>query len=219
MFKGIVADLKQGKGTLGKMLVEDEIADQVKDTLSSVQKIVGKADNLRTELSVFSGMNSNAGGDSEFALRLYPAPERFYHIGLSTSEFGPSRERQIDVTTSGGTTSETRVERDKNTFRFNAQVGRKIQNISFRGGMIESTGGIGVDYHMTTLATKFSIEAFDYKKSIGANLRLSTETQLWNVLYGKASFNDSLRKTRSATFSAGLKFNDEDLKGLLGFVL
>jgi phospholipid/cholesterol/gamma-HCH transport system substrate-binding protein len=217
--QGIVADLKKGKGTLGKMLVEDEIADQVKDTLSSVQKIVGKAESLRTELSVFSGMNSRAGGDSEFALRIYPAPERFYHLGLSTSEFGPDRERQSEITTNGNKVTETRVDRDKNTFRFNAQVGRRIQDFSFRGGMIESTGGLGFDYHLTRLATKFSVEAYDYKKAIGANLRLSTETQLWNVLYGKASFNDSLRKARSATFSAGLKFNDEDLKGLLGFFL
>ena len=56
--QSIVGDLKKGKGTLGKMLAEDEIADQVKQTLSSVQKIVGKADSLRTELSVFSGMNT-----------------------------------------------------------------------------------------------------------------------------------------------------------------
>jgi phospholipid/cholesterol/gamma-HCH transport system substrate-binding protein len=217
--QGIVADLKKGKGSLGKMLVEDEIADQVKDTLSSVQKIVGKAENLRTELSVFSGMNSRAGGDSEFALRIFPAPERFYHIGLATSEFGPDRERQTDITTNGNKVSETRVEREKNTFRFNAQVGRRIQDLAFRGGMIDSTGGLGIDYHLTQLQTKFSLEAYDYKKTIGANVRLSAETQLWNVLYGKASFNDSLRKARSATISAGLKFNDEDLKGLLGFVL
>jgi phospholipid/cholesterol/gamma-HCH transport system substrate-binding protein len=217
--QAIVADLKKGKGTLGKMLVEDEIADQVKDTLSSVQKIVGKAENIRTELSVFSGMNTRSGADSDFALRIYPAPERFYDLGIVTSEYSPDRERIAEVTTNGTKVTETRVERSKNSFRFNAQVGRRIQDFAFRGGMIESTGGLGLDYHFTPIATKFSIEAFDYKKSLGANMRLSTETQVWNVLYGRASFNDSLRKERSATFSAGLRFNDEDLKGLLGFVL
>lgn len=215
----IVADLKKGKGTLGKMLVEDEIADQVKETLSSVQKIVGKADNLRTELSAFSGMNTRSGGDSEFALRIFPAPERFYHLGVSTSEFGPDREKQSEITTNGTKVTETRVERQKNTYRLNAQVGRKIQDFAFRGGMIESAGGIGVDYTLRQLSTKFSVEAYDYKAHIGANLRLSTETQFWNVVYGKASISDSLRKERTTTFSAGLKFNDEDLKTLLGFVL
>ena len=40
---------------------------------------------------------------------------------------------------------------------------------------------------------------------------------MWNVIYGKATFDDIFNDERSATVSAGLKFNDEDLKGLLGF--
>jgi phospholipid/cholesterol/gamma-HCH transport system substrate-binding protein len=217
--QGIVADIKKGKGSIGKMLVEDEIADQVKNTLSSVQKIVGKAENIRTELSVFSGVNSSSGASTDFAIKIYPSPERFYNIGLATSEFGPNRERLTDITTNGNKVTESRLERDKNTFRFNAQVGRRIQDVAFRGGMIESTGGLAMDYHLDKLSTKFSVEAFDYRKDSGANLRISSETQLWNVLYGKASVNDSIHKARSATFSAGLKFNDEDLKGLIGFIL
>jgi phospholipid/cholesterol/gamma-HCH transport system substrate-binding protein len=216
--QNIVADMKKGKGTIGKMLVEDEIADQVKETLSSVQKIVGKAENLRTELSLFSGMNTVSGSDTTVGLRLYPSPERFYDLGLATSEFGPDREKITETTVSGATTIETKKEKDKNTFRFNAQIGRKIQDFAFRGGLIESSGGLGIDYNIPLIATKLSLEAFDYKKDKGANVRVSSEAQIYNVFYGKASLNDSFRKDRSATFSAGLRFNDEDLKGLLGFV-
>jgi phospholipid/cholesterol/gamma-HCH transport system substrate-binding protein len=215
--QGIVGDLKKGKGTLGKMLVEDEIADQVKQTLSSVQKIVGKADSLRTELSVFSGMNTVSGSDTEVGFRLVPMPERFYHLGLTTSEFGPDQEKITETTTNGTTTIESKKEKQKNTFRFNAQIGRRIQDLAFRGGLIESSGGLGVDYYLPLLSSKVSLEAFDYKKNKGANVRVSTEAQVYNVIYGKASLNDSFRKDRSATFSAGLRFNDEDLKGLLGF--
>ena len=72
---------------------------------------------------------------------------------------------------------------------------------------------------MQRIGTKLSLDAFDYKKSEGANIRFSTETQIWNVLYGRASFSDAFRKGRSGTFAAGLRFNDEDLKGLIGFFL
>lgn len=213
----IVADVKLGKGTMGKLLVEDEIADQVKDTLSSVQKIVGKADAIRTELSVFTGVNSDNGGESEVALRIFPSPERFYHLGLVTSELGPDRETITDTTTNGVTTSQTKLERDKDTFRFNVQIGRRVQDFAFRGGLIESSGGLGIDYLLQDFGTKFSLEAFDYKKDRGANLRFITEMQIWNVLYGRASAQDIGRKGTSATIQAGLRFNDEDLKGLLGF--
>jgi len=213
----IVSDLKLGKGTLGKMLVEDEIADQVKDTLSSVQKIVGKADALRTELSVFSGANTVSGGDTEASLRIYPGPERFYHLGIATSENGPETEKTISSTINGVTVTENRKENTKNTLRFNAQIGRRINDFDFRGGLMESTGGLGIDYRYQAIGSKFSLEAFDYKKNVGPNLRLAIETQIWNVFYGRASFNDAVRKTRSGTIAAGLRFNDEDLKGLLGF--
>ena len=213
----IIADVKRGKGTVGKLLVEDEIADQVKDTLSSVQKLVGKADAIRTELSVFTGANTLGGGESEVALRIFPSPERFYHLGLTTSAIGPDSETITETTTNGTTTFSSKKERERDTFRFNVQVGRRVQDFGFRGGLIESTGGLGMDYYLQNLGTKFSLDAFDYKKDKGANIRFITELQIWNILYGRATLNDAARKERSGTIQAGLRFNDEDLKGLMGF--
>lgn len=215
----IVADVKRGKGTVGKLLVEDEIADQVKDTLSSVQKLVGKADSIRTELSVFTGASTGPSGDgeSEVALRIFPSPERFYHLGLTTSALGPDRETITETTVNGTTTVQNKKERDKDTFRFNVQIGRRVQDFAFRGGLIESKGGLGMDYYLQNLGTKFSLEAFDYKKDKGANIRFITELQIWNILYGRATLNDAGRKERSGIIQAGLRFNDEDLKGLMGF--
>jgi phospholipid/cholesterol/gamma-HCH transport system substrate-binding protein len=216
--QGIVADIKKGKGTVGKMLVEDEIADQVKETLSSVQKIVGKADAIRTELSVFSGVNSSNGGETDAALKIFPSPERFYQLGVTSAAIGPNKETTTVTTVGGVTTTENKTITDKNTVRFNAQIGRRINDFEVRGGLIESTGGIGADYRFQSIATKFSVDAFDYKKDAGANVRFGLETQLWNVFYGKASLNDSFtKKNRSSTVAAGLRFNDEDLKSLLGF--
>ena len=51
--KGIVADLKSGKGTVGKFLVEEEIADEISKTLSGVNKLVGRANSIKTELAFF----------------------------------------------------------------------------------------------------------------------------------------------------------------------
>jgi phospholipid/cholesterol/gamma-HCH transport system substrate-binding protein len=41
--------------------------------------------------------------------------------------------------------------------------------------------------------------------------------QIWNVVYGRASAQNIGRTNSSATVQAGLRFNDEDLKGLMGF--
>lgn len=217
--KELTADVKAGKGTVGKLLVEEEIADEVQQTLAGVKRLVGRVDQIRTELSMFTGVDTVHGGQSDIAMAIYPSPERFYLLGLTTSEFGPDRERETTTTANGVSTTETKVERDKDTFRFNLQLGRHIQDWTLRGGLIESTGGLGVDYRWNRYGTIFSFEVFDYRDDIGPNFRLILEAHIWSVLYGRIAGEDLAEDSRSATLSAGLRFTDEDLKGLIGFFL
>ena len=215
----LVADIKVGKGTLGKILVEEDIADEVKQTLSSVNKIVGRVSDIRTELSGFMGAGTESGSTTTGALRIFPSPERFYILGLSSSNYGPESEKETTRIVGGVTTTETEKVKKKDVFRFDVQIGRKLHDLYVRGGIIESTGGVGLDYDLFNGATRLSFDMFDYRDSVGPNLRLSTEVQLWNVFYGKISGVDLATKDRSGLFSLGLRFNDEDIKGLLGFFL
>lgn len=216
----LVADVKAGKGTVGKLLVEEEIADEVQQTLAGVKKLVGRVDQIRTELELFTGANTRFGAETELSLKIFPSPERFYLLGLTTSEFGPESTKLTTTTVNGVSSTEVREEKQKDSYRFNVQLGRKIQNWTIRGGLIESSGGFGVDYSLSDWGSKFSFEVFDYRDDIGPNLRIGTELQIWNVIYGKVALEDILEDTtRSATISAGLKFTDEDLKGLIGFFL
>ncbi len=217
--KELMDHVKKGRGTVGKLIVEDEIADEVQHTLASVQKIVGKVDAIRTELGLFTGANTVYGAETNLGLRIFPSPERFYEVGITTSEFGPEKEKHTTTTINGVSNTEVRTVKDKNSFNFNVQLGRKIQNWVFRGGLIESSGGLGFDYERSDWGSKFSLDVYDYRDDIGINLRFGTEVQLWNVFYGKVAVEDMIEDSRSATISAGLKFSDEDLKGLLGFFL
>lgn len=217
----LISNVKDGKGTVGKLLVEEEIADEVRKTLAGVRKIVTKVENIRTELSVFTGANTRGGAETDALLKIFPAPERFYVLGVTTSEFGPEKEKVTTTSTNGAAASSTVTkEKIKNSYRFNVQLGRKIHNWYFRGGLIESKGGLGLDYDLTKLGSRFSMEVFDYDDEIGPTFRLTTQVQVWNVFYGKVSV-DSVSKNLSdnvnSTISAGLRFNDEDLKGLMGF--
>ncbi len=220
-FRTIMSDLKSGKGTIGKLLRDEDIIDQVSETLSGVNKIVNKVNSVQTELALYSGINSDSGNVSTLNLDIYPAPERYYRIGMLTSEIGVASEKEISETVNGVTTTSTRKESMKNSYRFNAQIGRKIQAWGFRAGMIESTGGVGVDYFFRKQGSILSLEMFDYRKELGLNLRLLLELHMWNVFYSRMSAEDLISKTgdRSFTVGVGLRFNDEDLKGLLGFFL
>lgn len=218
----IVADVKKGKGTVGKLLRDEEVIDQVTETLAGVNRIVNRVNMMNSEISMFTHTNSTIGNYSMLNLDLNTSPERFYRFGIVTSEVGAKTEREIKTSQNGGAeTTETRTEFYKNTYRFNFQIGRKIDDFVFRAGMIETTGGFGVDYFLTKEGTRFTFEAFDYRKHIGPNIRLAAEFHVWNVIYLRFAGEDLVSKNNKQSFTAGagLRFTDDDIGRLLAFML
>ena len=219
--KVIIADLKDGKGTVGKLLRDDAVVDQVSQTLSSVNRLVNRINNIEADIGLSTGANTRLGTDTRFDMDIYPAPERFFRLGIVTNEFGPQNETETDTYTrvdDGATVYKNTRKINRSDFKFNFQIGRRIQRFGLRAGLIESTGGVGLDYFFPDWGIRTGMELFDYQKDAGPNLRLVTEVKLWNVLFARVSGEDLVSKTgaQSATFSLGLRFSDQDLAALVG---
>lgn len=219
--KLIIADVKEGKGTVGKLLRDDAVVDQVSQTLSSVNRLVNRINNIEADIGLSTGANTRQGTDTRFDLDIYPAPERFFRLGVVTNDFGPETERERDTFTStdGGPEVKTSTRKiNKSDFKFNFQIGRRIQRFGLRAGLIESTGGVGLDYFFPDWGIRTGMEVFDYQKDAGPNLRLMTEIKMWNVLFARVAGEDLVSKdgSQSATFSLGLRFSDQDLAALIG---
>jgi phospholipid/cholesterol/gamma-HCH transport system substrate-binding protein len=84
--------------------------------------------------------------------------------------------------------------------------------------LIESTGGVGLDYFIPDFGIRMGTEMFDYQKEAGPSLRLYTEAKIWNVLFARLAGEDLISKDgkQSATISLGLRFTDQDLAALIG---
>jgi len=221
--KEIVADVKEGKGTVGKILRDDEIIDQVNQTLSGVNRLVNRANNYKTDVSLYSGFNSKDASRTDFNLDLIPGPERFFRLGVVVSDYGRtvSNETIKTTTVNNGTPTVTNeVKENKDAYKFNLQIARRINHFAYRAGIFESTGGLGVDYLLPDYGFKASLETFDFDKDLGPFVRLATEVRLWSVVYAKIQGEDLASKTdgQSLTISAGLRFNDEDLAALIGLL-
>jgi phospholipid/cholesterol/gamma-HCH transport system substrate-binding protein len=218
--KLIVADVKEGKGTVGKLLRDDAVVDQVSQTLSSVNRLVNRINNIEADIGLSTGANTLTGSDTRFDLDIYPAPERFFRLGVVTNQFGPQNETEVDTytTVNGTETKETVREVNKSDFKFNFQIGRRIQRWALRAGLIESTGGVGIDYFIPDFGIRTGIEMFDYQKDAGPNLRFYSEVKIWNVLFTRLAGEDLISKDgkQSATISLGLRFTDQDLAALIG---
>ncbi len=216
----IVADVKSGKGTVGKLLRDEEVVDSVSQTLSGLNRIVGRVNRFKTNIEIYSGVNNIEGSKTEVNLNLMPSPERFFRFGIVVGD-GSALKRITTTTTENQTTNSTSVlketEVDESSFRFNFQIGRRFNRYALRAGLIENTGGLGFDYMIPENGFIARLEGYDYREDIGMNLRLTTEFRLWNILYAKAMAEDLARASEFHvyTFSAGLSFTDEDLSSLL----
>lgn len=221
--KVIMADMKEGKGTVGKLLRDEAVVDQVSQTLSSVNRLVNRINNIEADIAISTGANTRLGSDTRFDIDIFPAPERFFRLGIVTNEFGPQTERETSTYTStngGPETERTERKINKNAFKFNLQIGRRIQRFGLRAGLIESTGGVGLDYFFPDWGIRTGAEMFDYQKDAGPNLRLFGEVKIWNVMFARVAGEDLISKTgkQSATLSVGLRFNDQDLAALIGLL-
>jgi phospholipid/cholesterol/gamma-HCH transport system substrate-binding protein len=219
--KIIIADVKDGKGTVGKLLRDDAVVDQVSQTLSSVNRLVNRINNIEADIGLSTGANTRTGSDTRFDLDIYPAPERFFRLGVVTNDFGPQVEKEIDTYTSTNDNEETKTtvrKINKSQFKFNFQIGRRIQRFGLRAGLIESTGGVGLDYFIPDFGIRTGTELFDYQKDAGPNLRVYSEIKIWNVMFLRLAGEDliSKEKKQSATISMGLRFTDQDLAALIG---
>ncbi|MBY0517412.1 MAG: MlaD family protein [Bacteriovoracaceae bacterium] len=221
--KDIISDVKDGKGTVGKLLRDDAVVDQVSQTLSSVNRLVNRINNIEADIGLSTGANTRLGSDTRFDLDIYPAPERFFRLGVVTNQFGPNvpKEQESCSTTDGGAETCTQSTKTyKNQFKFNLQIGRRIQRFGIRAGIIESTGGVGLDYYLPDWGIRTGLEVFNYQKDAGPYARLISEVKIWNVLFARVAAEDLISKEgkQSGTFSLGLRFNDQDLAALIGLL-
>ncbi|MDA8791902.1 MlaD family protein [Bacteriovoracaceae bacterium] len=217
----IVANVKAGKGTVGKLLTDEAVIDQVSTTLTGVNRLVNRVNNFQTDIAIYSGVNSLNGSHTQFDLDLYPSPERFFRLGVVNNTFGPQVTTNTEVTEEdedGNEVTTLRREVDSSALKVNLQVGRRFNRYAIRAGLIETKGGLGFDYFFPNIGARSGVEVFDYQEDFGPNVRLYSEFKLWNILYTRVSGEDLGNTARSFTISAGLRFTDEDLASLIGLV-
>jgi phospholipid/cholesterol/gamma-HCH transport system substrate-binding protein len=218
--KDIVADVKAGKGTVGRLMRDDEVVDQVSETLSGVNRMLGRINNFQANIMLYSGVNDKYGAKTQLDVDLIPSTERFFRGGVVVAGFGPNYETETTTTTqvgAGAPTTTFERELESQQYRFNLQIGRQVQNFALRAGLIETSGGVGIDYILPNNGFIATLEAFDYQDDVGFNVRALTEFRLWNVLYTRIAGEDLTNSgNTSYTISAGLRINDEDLAALVG---
>jgi phospholipid/cholesterol/gamma-HCH transport system substrate-binding protein len=123
---------------------------------------------------------------------------------------------------------EVRITSD--ALKFSAQFAKRYYFATFRFGLIESTGGVGLDFHLLDDHLAFRLDAFDFANPASdyPRVKASANFLFLNHLFVTAGVDDVInpRDVEPATgrilsgrdyfLGGGIYFTDQDLKSLFG---
>jgi phospholipid/cholesterol/gamma-HCH transport system substrate-binding protein len=211
----VTQKINEGRGSIGKLVNDDETVRNLNEGLTGLNRYVNKAEQFRTFLS-YRGeyLFDKSDAKSYLDLRIQPKEDKFYILGVVSDPRG--RRTTKDVTTVGVGTVRTE-EWDRDGILFNAQIGKRYKDLVLRGGLLESTGGVGIDYLTLNDKLKLSFEAFGFGRDRRAHLKAGAEYQIFKHLYLSAGWDDfvSDQDNRSIYGGFAIRFEDDDLKYML----
>jgi phospholipid/cholesterol/gamma-HCH transport system substrate-binding protein len=209
--------IERGDGTLGKLVNDEGMYNNIDTAAKGLSDYVTRVERLKTVLSfrteyMFPKTKSYA------TLELKPRPDQYYILEINNDPFGKYNRTETTTTPPGSTVVNESYE-DK--FKFSIEFAKRWGNLAVRLGLIESTGGIGADYFVFDDRFKFSFDAWNFSSkeadNKNAHVKASVNIGLNKYLFVNAGYDNFLNSKRKAPFiGIGLRFDDDDLKYLMG---
>lgn len=229
----ITGKIARGEGTIGKLVNDDEAYNEVVSTLDSIQGGVetlsgtlGAINKFRIDLDMQGYyLPDLEESQTTFLLDIDPQDnQRLYRAGISTPPGGKRREKTevITVTNPDGTVDTTTVNKitTEKSYAVTGLFGyRAPQNVRLFAGLIENSGGGMVEYPLFQDRFLVSFEAFDFNRpeDLSPHLRLTGRWRFHPNLFLVGGYDDFL-ENESYFLGGGIRWNDENIKYLLGAV-
>jgi phospholipid/cholesterol/gamma-HCH transport system substrate-binding protein len=211
--------IDRGEGTLGKLVNDDGMYTSIDGAARGLGDYVSRVERLKTVVA-FRSEYMFPEAKSYATLELKPRPDTSYILEITSDPFGKFT-RTVTSTTPPGGAVVTETFEDK--LQFTIEYAKRWGNLALRLGLIESTGGVGADFYALDDRIKFSIDSWNYGSkepdNENAHLKATASYSLGKVFFINAGYDNPLNSRRAAPFAGiGLRFDDEDLKYLLGSV-
>jgi len=244
----VTAEIAAGRGNVGQAVYDDQLyysilatAEKTGTALDNISSLVQNADKVVTNagevvnkaLGLGIQVDTNARYDiigetmrASASIRLDPASnDRWYRIGVtSTPEGVTSRTVKETVDGTGNPVSYEDTTETKYTVAVDAELARSFGFLTIRGGLLESTAGLGLDLQPLKWLG-LSGEVFNFRTGEYPNLRGTLtlypffnpdSDKPWNWIYLRGGINNALTGSRDYFVGGGIRFADREVKGLVG---
>jgi len=215
--ENVTKKIDRGEGTLGKLVNEDSMYSNIDSAAKGISDYVSKVERLKTTVA-FRNEYMFSESKSYFTLELKPKLDQYYIVEVLSDPYG-KYDQTVSVNNGVPTVSETY----KDKLKFSLEFAKRWGNLAVRLGIIESEGGAGGDWYVFDDKVKFSLDAwnFDSKEPHNENAHMKA-TATWSItklLFMNGGVDNILNVDRRHGFvGLGLKFDDDDMKYLMGSV-
>jgi phospholipid/cholesterol/gamma-HCH transport system substrate-binding protein len=228
----LITTVREGKSTVGKLLVDEKLGRQVGDAVGGAADYIDRILRLQIEMNMRAEWLFNqSAAKTYFGVRLLPRPDKYYMLDIVSDPRGVDTVKTETVTGTSPSSTTTTTHEDKLTFSL--QLAKRYGPVAFRVGIIESSGGVGMDTHMFDDALTLSVSAYQFTRpqtsawpraKVWANYRFAKYFYVtagsddflntWNS--GRYPGGPSFQWGRDVFAGGGISFTDDDLKLLLG---
>jgi phospholipid/cholesterol/gamma-HCH transport system substrate-binding protein len=211
--------IDRGEGTLGKLVTDESMYNNIDSAAKGISDYTSRVERLKTTIGFRSEYMFPQVKDY-FTLELKPKMDQYYIFELVSDPFGKFSSTTT-TTSPPGTTVTTQSYEKK--LKYSLEFAKRFGNFAFRMGLIESTGGAGVDYFQLDDRIKFSFDVWntnsDEPNNTKAHMKATVSYDLNKFVYMDAGYDNFLNHKLAFPFiGVGLRFSDEDLKYYLGSV-
>jgi len=232
----ITGRIREGKGTVGKLIESEETHKNLNDALIAVKegvgglnKALGTASKIKLDLGLraeYLGRSSAGKGYLTVNINKENSPQ-FYEIEIANQTPGRrvSTLTEDTITFPDGHKETYTIDKQeyKDELSITALFGYNLGNLSGRAGLIESRGGGALDYRTLKDRLRFSAELFDFNRpeNLSAHAKVSTRFYFSPSVYVVGGWDDLLNHTRKADslfLGAGVRWSDDEIKYLLSSV-
>jgi len=238
--ESITQKIDEPVGTLGKLVNDPAIADNVEEITNDAKDFLGTIFTLQTYVGLRSEMNFGSGLARHYiSVELHTRPDKFYLIELEKGPRGdyPDVTLEFDPTVDPNAWVRKSVIEDK--IRFTFQFAKRFGWLTLRYGLKESTGGVGADADVRWWGRELqlSADAFDATFDQLPRVKLAASYEVFRHVYVLGGVDELLNPPDTLLINLGnddvpiqfeefrfgrdffagamIRFNDKDLAALL----
>lgn len=205
----VTGKIERGEGTIGKLVTDEQVYESLNKTLVGAGKFLDKAGDVRIAVGArgeYRPESKNSQG--YFTLKIIPREDKYYMAEVTEDK------RRVDLSTTRNTL---------NSLLYTILIAKRFSDVTVRGGVIESSAGVGADLNLfgdrfIASADLFNWDGYD-KNAESAQLKAQLRWNLYRYLYVYVGGDELLNEYyRTFLLGGGILFDEDDLKLAIGLM-